>query len=46
MQMVLLIGLSIGLVMGLLVSVIIDVDSFAGKFFSMLTHGKDPHRAD
>ena len=46
MEMVLFIGLGIGLVMGLVVSVIIDVDSFSAKFFSMLTHGKDPHRAD
>lgn len=46
MEMVLFIGLTIGFVIGLAVSVVIDVDSYAGRFFLMLTHGKDPHRAD
>jgi len=42
----LIIGLGVALVIGLVIGLMLDVDSFAGGFFSSLTKGKDPHRKD
>ena len=44
--MTLFLLLGVGVLIGFAFGIIIDVDSFSNKFFKMLTHGKDPHRAE
>ncbi len=40
------IGIIAALVIGLMIGLMLDVDEFAGGFFSKLTKGKDPYRED
>ncbi len=40
------VGIVLALVIVFVIGLLLDVDSFAGGFFSKLTKGKDPHRDD
>lgn len=41
-----MVGIGVALVVVFVIGLLLDVDTFAGGFFSRLTKGKDPHRED
>jgi hypothetical protein len=41
-----MVGMGVALVVVFVIGLLLDVDQFAGGFFSRLTKGKDPHRKD
>ena len=46
MELSLLIGLGVTLIIGVFIGLFLDVDTFAGGFFSKFTKWKDPNRED
>jgi len=41
-----MIAIGVALVIVFVIGLLLDVDTFAGGFFSKLAKGKDPHRKD
>ena len=41
-----MVGMGVALVVVFVIGLVLDVDTFAGGFFSKLKKGKDPHRED
>jgi hypothetical protein len=45
-SLIAMVGIGVALVVVFIIGLVLDVDQFAGGFFSRLTKGKDPHRED